>query len=639
MLRNSPILILLLFSLSLAGQTGEQKKPRVLRQWTLSSDLTEEVSIPVDTVFSLCHHYRISDKYSPINAYPGNYGLPFYQINFFDRIQDPDMFLYAYYYPFMHLTSNIVFMDTQVPFTEAIWTYGAPRETSEQTFRVRHSQSINRFFNVGLIYDIIYSLGQYNYQRAEDKTFVLHFSYTGLKYKLYFAGGINNIVSYENGGITDKDQLPLFETREVPVNLGGLNKAVSTLKNRNLLLVQRYTLGKGSETADSILKTKSGFFGLSGTFSHILLLESNKRTYSDNYPPSGFYDTTYISSTVTFDSVYSGSIKNTLRFDFTTDEKRKFRLGGGAGIRNELFRYSQIVPTHNTLIADTARWNRSNNAVIGKLYNNIGEKFRWITDGELYLTGYKAGDFRIAGEIIKTFEWGKGTASWIINGSMINRQPSFWFENWASNHFEWHNNLKKELRVDVGTSFIYPARRMHLKFNYAIINNYTDFDISALPAQYNGALSVASVLARKELQAWKFHLKGDVMIQKSNAPSILDLPLVAVKSSGFFEHLFRFKSTNGKLNTQLGFDITYHTPYYPYSYMPATGRYYRQNKIKTGNYPFLDVFINLKLQRTRIFIMFDHVNSGMLDYNYFMIPYNPMNIRMLRYGFAWTFYN
>jgi phosphatidylserine/phosphatidylglycerophosphate/cardiolipin synthase-like enzyme len=73
--------------------------------------------------------------------------------------------------------------------------------------------------------------------------------------------------------------------------------------------------------------------------------------------------------------------------------------------------------------------------------------------------------------------------------------------------------------------------------------------------------------------------------------------------------------------------------------MPATGRYYRQDHLKTGNYPFVNVFLNLKLQRTRIFIMFDHVNYGMLGYEYYMIPDNPMNIRMFRYGIAWTFYN
>jgi hypothetical protein len=272
--------------------------PRILKQWNLSSDFSEEVNIPFDTVFSLFNRFRIADKYSSVNASLGNYGLPFYQINFFDRITDPDKFLYSSYYPFMYVPDKAVFMNTQIPFTELVWTFAGPRETSEQTFRVRHSQNVNRFLNFGLIYDIIFSLGQYNYQRAEDKAFTLYSSYTGIKYKLYFAAGINNLTSYENGGITDKKELSKPKTRDVrdvPVNLGGLDMANSILKNRNLLLVQRYTLNSISEDKpDNVSQKRSGFLGLSGTFSHIFILESNKRTYSDAYPESGFYDTAFI---------------------------------------------------------------------------------------------------------------------------------------------------------------------------------------------------------------------------------------------------------------------------------------------------------------------------------------------------------
>ena len=64
------------------------------------------------------------------------------------------------------------------------------------------------------------------------RTFTFYSSYTGPKYKIYFSAGINNITSYENGGITDKDQLRLLETRDVPVNLGGLNIANSILEKQ-----------------------------------------------------------------------------------------------------------------------------------------------------------------------------------------------------------------------------------------------------------------------------------------------------------------------------------------------------------------------------------------------------------------------
>jgi hypothetical protein len=666
MIRHISIIVLLAFSSGLyaqnqsfvpskafaqKGDSLKVKKPRTLKEWTLSADYSEEVNVPFDTVFSLCNRFKRADSYSPVNATLGNYGLPFYQLSFFDRITDPDKFLYSYYYPLMHLPSNALFMNTQVPYTELDWSFSPPRETSEQTFRVRHSQNVNRFLNFGLIYDIVYDLGQYKYQRAEDKNFTFYSSYTGNKYKLYFSLGLNSLVAFENGGIVNFNDLKtVLNTRDIPVNLGGVNNAKSTLKNRNLLLVQRYTIGSSTNGKnDSISQRDKGISGLSGTFSHILTIESTRRSYYDSYPQSGFYDTIYnISSKNTRDSLYSRIIKNTLRFDFSTSATRKFRLGGGIGIRNELFLYNQVIPTHilpmvDSTSSEVGEWKRSNNVLIGKLYNNIGDKFRWLATGELYFTGYKSGDFNLIGEISKTFDLKKGRAFWLIDGSMMNRQPSFWYERWGSNNFEWNNNFKKEFRVDVGTTFKMPARKTELKFNYAIITNYTDFDSTALPSQYTGGLSVAAITLNNELRLWKFHLATDVIVQKSSNSSILDLPLATIRSAAFFEHLFKFPKTGGKLNTQLGVDITYNTSYHAYAYMPATGRFYRQEIVTAGNYPYINAFLNIKIKRTRFFVMIDHLNSKVMNesirYNYYMVPDYPMNIRMFRYGLSWTFYN
>jgi hypothetical protein len=639
MRRNIAILLILGFTSIVTAQTQDTIKPKILKQWNLSSDFTEEVPIVFDTVFSLFNHYRLADKYSPLNATLGSYGLPFYQINFFDRVTDPDKYLFNYYYPLMYQPDKYVFMNTQVPFTDLVWTYAGLRDIADQTFRVRHSQNVNRRLNFGLVYDIVYNLGQYPYQRADDKNFTFYSSYNGDRYKYYFAVGINNLQTFENGGIKDGSQLENFDTRTVAVNLGGLNNAKSILKNKNLLFVHRYTVGNKPRPVNDSTAAEKKTFRLSGTFSHILILDGNKRTYSDDSPESGFYDSIYINKDFTFDSLYARSIKNTIRFDFATDETRKFRLGGGVGIRNELFKYSQIVPTHDTLLADTSVWKNNNNILVGKLYSDIGDKFRWIATGELFLTGYRAGDFNLNGVISKSFRFRKGLASWDINGSMASRQPSFWNEQWGSNHFEWNNNLGKEFRIDIGTIFSYPARDAILRFNYAIIDNYTGFDTLALPFQHTGGLSVASLYAKKDLRAWKFHLSVDVLVQQSSNTDVLDLPLFTTRTTGYFEHLFNFRKTDGQLNTQIGAEVLYHTLYHAYAYMPSTGRFYNQDQAETGNYPFINIFLNIKLKRTRIFLMFDHVNSGLMGYNYYMVPTYPMNVRMFRYGLAWTFYN
>lgn len=192
---------LLLVPLAVNASDADTTVQRITRQWTLSTDYTTEIPVPIDTAYNLFQRYRLTDKYSDFNAYMGNYGQPLYQINFFDREWQSDRYLVSYYVPYMHTPANPVFLNTQVPFTELVWTFGGSPSNSEQTFRIRHSQNVNRKLNFGFIYDIDYCIGQYRDQSAINKTFSLHSSYNGDRYTAYFTAGINNLYTNENGGI------------------------------------------------------------------------------------------------------------------------------------------------------------------------------------------------------------------------------------------------------------------------------------------------------------------------------------------------------------------------------------------------------------------------------------------------------
>ena len=90
MKRIVTILTILSLSTVVFSQQPDTVKTKSIRQWSLSKDFTEEVELPFDTLFSLFNRYRLADRHSPLNATLGSYGLPFYQLNFFDRITDPD---------------------------------------------------------------------------------------------------------------------------------------------------------------------------------------------------------------------------------------------------------------------------------------------------------------------------------------------------------------------------------------------------------------------------------------------------------------------------------------------------------------------------------------------------------------------
>ena len=62
--------------------------------------------------------------------------------------------------------------------------------------------------------------------------------------------------------------------------------------------------------------------------------------------------------------------------------------------------------------------------LVGRLFNDIGNKFRWIASGELFFSGYRAGDFILEGNLPKTFDLKKGRANWDIFGK-VNKPSTF----------------------------------------------------------------------------------------------------------------------------------------------------------------------------------------------------------------------
>ncbi len=612
----------------------------VTRQYRLNEMYTGIIELPFDTLIGSFHRYKRTERISPFFQHLGNYGLPWVETDFFDRPVGPERFIYRHLRYYMHYDGNKRYIDTQVPFTELKWTYGGERGQAEQTLGVRHSQNVNPFLNVGLDLDIIYSLGQYSYQKSDDRAFTLHSSYTGKPYQAFASWSINSLKMNENGGVSDPGALDEFDTGDVPVNLGGLNEAQNTIKNMNFQLIQKYTLGKGSSeaVADSLKNNERD--GLSGTFSHILEYEKGSRFYVDDNPGSGFYDSIYINDNVSFDSLYTRVMKNTLRFDFSTGESARFQLGIGLGLVNEQNVFFQIMPTHEEEItADSLRWARGSNAVLGTLFGKIGAKLGWHADGKLYLSGLRSGDFELKGRINKSFNEGDKRSELGLRGSIHNNGPAWWMNNWGSNHFEWENDYNKELRINIGGSFDYPGIEFKAGLDYALLNNMLYFNSQAMPAQHDAAVSVISGRVDKNFSFWKFRFDNSLLFQKSSKVNVLDLPLVSARTAFYFDHEFYFAITDGRLQTQLGFEAEYNTSYYSYAYMPATGVFYNQREMKTGNYPLINVFANIKLKRTRIFVAFDHVNHGLMGYDYFASPYYPISIRMFKYGLAWTFYN
>jgi hypothetical protein len=249
------------------------------------------------------------------------------------------------------------------------------------------------------------------------------------------------------------------------------------------------------------------------------------------------------------------------------------------------------------------------------------------------------GDITLEGSLQKTFSGKKGKSNLILYGKLDNHRPNYWFNNYSSNHFIWRNDFDNITETTIIGQYINPPGKLNVRASYTLLDKYVYFDTLALAAQDPGIISILGLTIEKNLILGRWHFINQVAIQTSDKENVLPLPTVLLHQTTFFQHNFHFKKTNGDLLTQWGFDLFYHTPYRGYAYMPATGQFHLQDEKNIGNYPFLDVFINIKLKRTRFFLKYEHVTSGLLGENYFTILHHPMNQRVFKFGLSWTFYD
>ena len=90
---------------------------------------------------------------------------------------------------------------------------------------------------------------------------------------------------------------------------------------------------------------------------------------------------------------------------------------------------------------------------------------------------------------------------------------------------------------------------------------------------------------------------------------------------------------------QIGFDLFFYKDYYAYAYAPSTQQFYLQYEKRIGNYPYLDFFINLKINQAKIFVKMSHINQEFMGNTYYSTPHYPRNDMAFIVGISWRFYD
>ena len=270
-----------------------------------------------------------------------------------------------------------------------------------------------------------------------------------------------------------------------------------------------------------------------------------------------------------------------------------------------------------------------------------------------YVTGYKIGDMNIDGNVQIHYFTSRGRSSLILGGTVDIAKSSYFVNRYVSNLMNWKNDFDYSKEIRLRGEFIMPHHKVKFGMYLSQLNKYIYFNEYAVPEQTLEPLATGTAYVEKDfylgMLGFQFRLYG----QYSSNMRIIPLPLFAGSQTTYFEwklyrdmntlgYSLRNKSYRNIMIMQIGWDITYNTQYYSYAYMPSNGMFHLQREQKTGNYPFFDFFVNIKINRARIFVKTEGFNTLFSDYfgkyNYMTYRY-PTNDCRIKFGLSWLFYD
>ncbi|OOG77016.1 putative porin [Flavobacterium sp. A45] len=230
----------------------------------------------------------------------------------------------------------------------------------------------------------------------------------------------------------------------------------------------------------------------------------------------------------------------------------------------------------------------------------------------------------------------------------MNKLPNNNYNLYQSSYkkYNWSNNFVNEkinaISVNADTKWVSLSLQLnsindHLYFaDVSTAAERKDSTQIVAPAQYGKAISYASLKVAKEFVFGKWALDNTLLFQKvDQSDPILNVPEFVTRNTLYYTNSLFEK----RLFFQTGLELNYFTSYHSNSYNPLIGEFFVQDRVKIGNYPLVDFFINARIQRTRIYLKAEHFNSLFSKNNYFSAPDYPYRDFLIRFGLVWNFFN
>ncbi len=624
--------VLCFLTVFVTAQTVDSLKRRPSRDSTIVSFFYndfEKLGLlklhPNDTVLNGFQNYDPLYKQSPFYATLGNIGLsslplipsPFRQECGFDYgVHNLDAYLYQ--------NDSVKYYKVFKTYTELWYDQGAKKE---QNFHAIFSRNLYRSLNLGFDFRVMSAPGAYLQQKANHINFVLttQFITKNKRYGVIANFLLNRIKNNENGGIKYDSLFEQNLETNRQVFAVNLQKAQTRVREIGFYMKHYYDLTRHPVNEKDTAQGSKKRFEL-GRLTYSFQYNRQIQNYLDGQPNSGFYENIFLDSLSTVDSVTVTKFVNEIFWSNPSyNREKKYRvIQLEVGIRQQYIELSSHETRHYFI-----QWIPE-----ATFSFQPTPSLRLVARGDYVLGDYNESDMslriRLSQILGKTT---KNIGTITLTGDYALQKPGWFYEHYLGNNFKWDTAWEKQGLISAGIN--YSLKFLEAGFTVNRISNYVYLDSSATPQQFKGGFAHLYAYLNTNLDLWRFNITAKLVYQTIQGTNVLRVPAFMGSLALYYSQpLF-----HGAAILQPGLSFFYNTPYYADSYMPATHSFYIQDRKEIGDYIYMDVFINLKIQRARFFVMYSHFNASFMDKYYYTVPNYPMPDAAFKFGISWRFHD
>ena len=582
-----------------------------LKKFNINND-----TILLDTTLNINKFYefnfRRKDNFELIK--PNNVGQSYNNLSYVINESNYPIIGYSANKTQLQSSDDIYFYDVAYPMTELLFkTVFSQGQLTDVLF----TTNVNRKLNFSLGFKALRSLGKYQNSLSGSKNFTFTYNYNSKKFSSKSFYLSQKLEKHESGGLS-LISINDFESKDPVFN-------------------ERSKLNVKFEDAVNIYFQRD-------FYSHnTLMLSNNKKNFSLNHTLH------YVTVNNSYNQSLINNYYGTLIGGITTvDDKFKFRSINNKisfDISNFIFDFAEIgLINFNyeyfNLNSSNVKIKENSNLFSLKLSKNFK-----ILDLDFDLQKKISGD-RIGDRLNIVLRPAKRyNLDLNIKLSSVKSHPGLIYDNYYSGFSDvnWtnHNDL-----VNTSSILINYINKKFGQFSLSgyVINNYfyvstENSNIESYIPLINQAEFDIKLFKLKYVKNFifgKFSINNSFLIQDVNQnDNILNIPDFVYRNSFFISEKI-FKNV---LEIQSGFNFKIFSKFFINEYNPVISTFHIQDKRKIGGFPIIDFFLNAKIRQTRLFFIFEHINSSFSENNFFTTPSIPYRDSNFRFGLNWNLFN